>query len=148
MADRREIEKYQIKRLWTLANKAGIDKDNLYAFAGVERLHDLDFDEANRVLARLSILVSKPRSQVKNMITESQEKKIWALMYELKALDDTPNETPIAERLMGVIKKEIGISTFRENVFIWIDYDSANKLIEVLKKYVRNAKNKTRRKSE
>lgn len=146
------IEKWQIKRLWSISSKMGMSKDDLYEACNTDSLHKLSFDQANDVIHRLSpTTYSKPyvdykkqdEDTVDGMITYGQKKKIWALMYELKSLDKEKNEASLGKRLSGVIKREFGITSSEKNPFLWINYDCANNLIEILKKYIKNTKKRS-----
>ncbi len=68
-----------------------------------------------------------------------QQKKIWALMYELAKYDKKPGSVSLGDRLCAIIKKELGTDAIARTPFAWIDFDSGNKLIEVLKGYVKSA---------
>ncbi len=147
------IENWQIKRLWAIASKIGFDKDELYNACNTDSLHKLSFKEANEVINMLSPnpKYNKPyidykkqdEKVVAGMISLGQKKKIWALMYELRGYDETKSDVSLGTRLSGVIKRELGISSTAKNPFVWINWDDANKLIEVLKKYVKHAKKRS-----
>ena len=72
-----------------------------------------------------------------NRCSEGQRRKIWALMYQLQAA--SPSKAQIGDRLCAIIKKELGIDAVPKNPFAWIDYKGGNKLVEVLKGYVKTA---------
>lgn len=144
-----EIKKWQIKRLWGLASKNALSKEDLYAYCNTDSLHKLSYDEANRIIKSLSYKpYKKPykdykklnASSVPGMISKGQKKKVWALMYTLKSLDDVENDISLGKRLCAIIKKELGIDALQDNPFLWVEYDDANKLIEVIKKYVQHKK--------
>ncbi len=147
------IENWQIKRLWAIASKLGFDKDDLYNACNTDSLHKLSFREASDIIDRLSPKpkYNKPYTDYKKqdenvvagMISLGQKKKIWALMYELRGYDETKSSASLGSRLSGIIKRELGITSNEKNPFIWLDWDSANKLIEILKKYVKNAKKRS-----
>ena len=75
-------------------------------------------------------------------MTAGQQRKIWALMYELKKYDKEPNHVQLGERLCAVIKKELGTDALAKSPFAWISFSQGNTLIEVLKGYVENEKRK------
>lgn len=144
MTATKTIQPWQIKKMWAISKALGMDKEDLYALAGVESLHELDTRKANDVLARLnemqgSYTSDKKHPEIAGMATEGQQRKAWALMYQLKGLDKTPNTATLGERLCGIIKKEIRTTALPEKPFVWLDFDDANKLIEILKKYVNSA---------
>lgn len=140
------IENWQIKRLWAISAKLGFNKDALYDYCETDSLHKISYIKANEIIKALSpsstTYNTKPtesKKQLKDMITEGQKKKIWRLMYQLKDLDTTENTATLGKRLCGVIKRELSIQTTEKDPFIWIRYDGANKLIEILKNYVKSA---------
>ncbi len=141
----------QIKTLWAISKSLGMDKEDLYGFAAVDRLHDLDYKAANEVIRRLNALksptkTSKPKKHavVPGMVSAAQQKKIWALMYELTTLNDSHADKSVGERLCGVIRKELGIEAKPKNPFLWVDTVDGNKLVEALKRYVKYAKRERR----
>ncbi len=151
MAATKTIQPWQIKKMWAISKALGMDKEDLYALADVESLHELDTRKANDVIARLNEMQGsytptkkskKQHPEVAGMATEGQQRKAWALMYQLQSLDKTANTATLGERLCGVIKKELKTMATPEKPFVWLDFKSANKLIEILKKYVDNASKK------
>ena len=147
-AARKAIQNWQIKKMWAISKALGMEKEDLYAMAGADSLHELDSFRANDVIARLSQMQgsyippktrSKQHTEVAGMASAGQQRKVWALMYQLQKLDKTPNNVPLGDRLVGIIKKELHITASVANPFRWLDFKSTNKLIEVLKKYVANA---------
>lgn len=71
------------------------------------------------------------------MMTVSQQKKAWSLVYRLNELE--PKDIPVVERLIGAIEKILGITASRSDPFRWINFDDGTRLIEQLKRYVRSA---------
>ena len=69
--------------------------------------------------------------------SEGQRRKVWALMYRLQ--DASPSKAPLGDRLCAIIKKELGMDAFPKDPFAWIGYKDGNKLVEVLKGYVKTA---------
>lgn len=147
MTATKTIQPWQIKKMWAISKALGMDKEDLYALAGVESLHELNIKKANDVLSRLNEMQGsytpakskKQHSEVAGMATEGQQRKVWALMYQLKELDKTPNAATLGERLCGVITKELKTSATPSKPFAWLDFKACNKLIEILKKYVNSA---------
>lgn len=76
-------------------------------------------------------------------ITADQQRKVWALMYQLRDLDAEPNGKPLGERLCSIIKKELGVEARPQNPFVWVDFKAGAKLLEVLKGYIGTAEKKT-----
>lgn len=54
--------------------------------------------------------------------------------------DKEPSTASLGERLCGIIRKELKVDSTPQQPFIWLDFRACNKLIEVLKGYVNNAK--------
>lgn len=149
------IEPWQITKIWTISKALGMDKDDTHAMAGTDSLKELTAADANEVLARLQQMQGKylppvkaastslkQRTAVAGMATVGQQGKVWALMYELASLDTEPSSAALGDRLCGIIKKELDTTATPAKPFAWLDFKSCNKLIEVLKKYIANAKKK------
>ena len=153
----KNIHPWQVKKIYAIANAMGLVNprdapDELHllvqAITGRESVKTLGYSEANKVIAELERLQGdpppkpKPHTEIPGGPTDGQQRKVWALMYQLERLDREPVETPLGERLCGVIKKELKVDASPEKPFAWLSQKSANKLIEVLKAYVRNAEKK------
>ena len=78
-------------------------------------------------------------------MTAGQQKKVWALMYQLQGCDLQDSPSSLGERLCGIIKKELNIDCTPKNPLKWIKYQQGNKLIELLKNYVKSAERKAKR---
>nr|DAZ59380.1 MAG TPA: Protein of unknown function (DUF1018) [Caudoviricetes sp.] len=83
---------------------------------------------------------SQRKKDVPGMMTVSQQKKAWSLVYRLDELE--PKEVPVIERLLGAIEKILGITASKSDPFRWINFDDGTRLIEQLKRYVRSAERK------
>lgn len=158
----RTVEQFQIRKIYTIANALGIsdfraDEDELHVLVsgltGKVSIKELTYKEANNVIKRLEELQGKsasqrPKTSTKEHksrpggVTSGQQKKIWALMYELKKYDRTPNDVQLGDRLCAVIKKEFHADAIAKNPFAWISFEQGNDLIETLKRYVANEKRK------
>lgn len=158
----RTIEQFQIRKIYAIGNalgiKTGTNEDELHALVGgvtgKDSIKALTYKEACTVIARLEELQGRAVSpEPKNRkpkehesrpggVTSGQQKKIWALMYELKKYDKVPNGVQLGDRLCAVIKKEIGIDAAAKDPFVWMDFSQGNKLIEILKKYISSAEKK------
>lgn len=145
------IQPWQIKKMWAISKALGMEKDDLYALIGADSLHELDMKKANEAISRLNQMQGsytptktnkKAHTEVSGMATEGQQRKVWALMYQLQEFDSPPSSATLGERLCGIIKKELKISATLEKPFIWLDFKSTNKLIEILKKYISSASKK------
>lgn len=156
--------KQQIGKIYAIGNALGIvvrgtHDDDLHALVetltGKASVAKLAEPEAAAVIAELErrqgshhptpTAQSQPRerySQVPGGITKDQQRKVWALMYQLRDLDATPSTATLGERLCGIIRKDLQQDTTPENPFSWITFQAGRKLIEALKKYVANARRK------
>ena len=63
-------------------------------------------------------------------------------MYELQSLDREPNTAPVGERLAGIIERQFQVRSTPQRIFNRLSRDDGNKLIEILKNYVRTAERK------
>lgn len=156
----RAIEQFQIRKIYAIGNALGIkssgaEEDELHTLVGgvtgKDSIKSLTYKEACAVIARLEELQGKaaspkPRSRKTKEhesrpggVTSGQQKKIWALMYELKKNDEVPNDVQLGDRLCAVIKKELHADAIAKNPFAWLTFEQGNKLIEILKKYVVSA---------
>lgn len=153
------INAQQIKKIYAIGNSLGIvergnDEDDLHAMVsamtGKDSIKTLTYREAEDIIARLQHQQGGAAPRKSNRqhperaggVTSGQQKKAWALMYQLQSYDQAPNATPLGERLCAIIKKELGIDARTQNPFIWMDFKAGNKLLEVLKGYVSTAKKK------
>lgn len=156
----RMIEQFQIRKIYTIGSALGIkgsgNEDELHALVGgmtgKDSIKSLTYKEASAVIERLEGLqgraassksrISKPKEHESRSggVTSGQQKKIWALMYELKKYDEVPNDVQLGDRLCAVIKKEFGVDAIAKNPFVWISFEQGNNLIEILKRYVKSAR--------
>ena len=58
------------------------------------------------------------------------------------ALDKSPNEVLLGDRLCAVIKKELHVDAIAKNPFAWLTFSQGNTLIEVLKGYLKSLERK------
>ncbi len=158
----RGIEQAQIRKIYAIGSALGIVEpgsscDGLHALvgsvAGKDSVRALSHREAGEVIARLEALQGRPSPRPKTPekracqsrpggVTPGQQKKVWALMYELKAHDGTPNSVSLGDRLCAVIKKELKLDAAARDPFAWLSYQQGNRLIEMLKRYAASAKKK------
>lgn len=151
----RTIEQFQIRKIYAIGNALGIkasgSEDELHALVGgvigKDSIKSLTYREACAVIARLEELQSKSASPKPKEhksrpggVTAGQQKKIWALMYELKKYDEVPNDVQLGDRLCKVIKKEFGADAIAKDPFVWLTFEQGNNLIEILKGYVASAR--------
>lgn len=159
----RKIEQFQIRKIYAIGHALGIvasgtGEDELHimvaGITGKSSIKDLTYKEACSVINRLEELQGTPASpkpsrkggrehpERQGGVTSGQQKKIWALMYDLKKYDIVANDVALGDRLCKILKKEMNIDALAKNPFIWMDFAQGNKLIEILKKYVASARKK------
>lgn len=157
----KNIETFQIRKIYAIANALGITQtdgeDELHTLVttltGKESIRELTYREGAVVITRLEELQGcfpkskRPKSKKEHPkrpggVTAAQQKKIWALMYELKKYDTSPCTVPLGDRLCAVIKKELGMDAVVKSPFAWVTFAQGNKLIEMLKRYTDSAKRK------
>lgn len=156
------IDNQQIRKIYAIGNALGIvergnEDDNLHslvaALTGKTSVKSLTYSEAQAVIADLQRRQgrSTPPRQRKAAAheerpggaTEGQQRKVWALMYQLEKKDTVPSTASLGERLCGIIRKELKVDAQPSRPFAWLDFRTCNRLIEVLKKYVANVKGST-----
>lgn len=153
------ITKQQIKSIYALG--AGLHivgrghDDELHALVdgltGKESVASLDRDEAQRVIAELMRRMrgtppvppvrKKPRryEEAPGGITTDQQRKVWALMYELKKFDRSPVDVSLGDRLCGIIRRQFGMDCSPKKPMQFLDQAAGGELIEFLKNYCYNA---------
>lgn len=151
----------QIRKIYAIGNALGIVErgnadDSLHdlvsSITGKDSVKALTYGEAQAVIRDLEKRQGsapppprrrpKAHSEVPGGATAAQQRKVWALMYELQKRDTAPSAASLGERLCGIIKKELKVDAVPTQPFAWLTFQTCNKLIEVLKKYVANAKKK------
>ena len=138
------------KQLYTLASELRlVDKFQeedafhilVYAITKKRHINELTEKESDEVLKNLLKRKKNDKKSVAGMMTVSQQKLAWRLVYRLAELD--PNENAaVSERLVGAIKKVLGITPSRRDPFRWVNFNDGARLIEYLKRYVKSAENK------
>lgn len=145
--------KKQIQAIYVIGAKCGLvergnKQDNLhnliYQLTEKESVSELTEEQAAAVIRRLKTeeaSVIAADEQVKAFISEAQIKKIFGLMYELADL--SPSEAKVKDRLCGIIQKELGLKVNpRTDIFKGFSERQGAKLIDAVKRYVRQAKRK------
>lgn len=145
--------KKQIQAIYVIGAKCGLvergnKQDNLhnliYQLTEKESVSELTEEQAAAVISRLKseeAAVIAADEQIKAVISEAQIKKIFGLMYELAAL--SPSQAKIKDRLCGIIQKELGLKVNpRSDIFRGFSERQGARLIDALKRYVRQAKRK------
>ncbi|MEY8355240.1 regulatory protein GemA [Lachnospiraceae bacterium 54-53] len=146
----------QIRKIYAIGQTLGIvrpdHEDDLHALidamTGKGSVKELSFKEGNAVILELQLRQGTPppsrkvkkHQAVAGGMTEGMQKKVWALMYDLQKY--SPSSASLGDRLCGIIKKDLKIDSTPKNPFVWLDYRAGNKLVEILKRYVSNARKK------
>ena len=117
------INKEQIKAIWALSHVVGMDRDEVYAMARVEHLHDMTMAGAIQMIDLLKHRAGQDKNEDKPVPqgkpTTKEMSMINALVHKLGWSD---------ERLKAFIEKRFGISHPR-----FLDDKTARKVIEALK---------------
>lgn len=149
------INTYQIRKIYAIAGALGMkgsDKDDalhdlVLGMTGKTSVRELSYADACRVIGELEARQGTPpprkggrplRKTAPGRVSEGQQRKIWALMYQLA--EASPSTAQLGDRLCAIIKKTLGVEAFPAAPFAWVDYKGANKVIEALKGYVANAR--------
>lgn len=145
------LSKQEIKRLYGLASQAGIVDSQLghdddlhlivYSVSGKESVKELTKKEYREVIRRIDSLLTDDAEG--GMITYNQQRYAWGLMSELMKL--SPSNATKKQRMAGVVSKALGITSSPKNPLLWVDKKNGQKLIEVLKGYVKTEKRKAER---
>ena len=152
------IDDYQRRKIYAIAGVLGMKGKDQYDplhdlvadLTGKQHISELTKAEAYDVIAELEkkqgdnpLPRKRGRPRHKNTpgrISEGQQRKIWALMYQLA--EASPSKAQVVDRLCAIIKKTLGVEAFPAAPFAWITYKGANTLIEALKGYVMTAQKK------
>lgn len=156
-----KISTQQIRKIFAIGRAMGIVEsgsqndalhDFVFSITQKDSLKALTYAEAQAVIRDLEKRQGsapppprrrpKAHSEVPGGATAAQQRKVWALMYELQKRDTASSAASLRERLCGIIKKELRVDAVPTQPFAWLTFRACNKLIEVLKKYVANAKKK------
>lgn len=158
----RKIDACQMKKIYAIGNALGIKgfghDDELHTLVagvtGKDSIKNLTYQEAGAVMKRLEELqgaAAPPKAEKRRPkeyasrpggVTSGQQRKIWALMYELKKYDAVPNDVSLGDRLCKILKKEMHVDAVARTPFVWLTYTQGNHLIEILKGYVTSAQRK------
>lgn len=157
----------EIRKVYALGARLGLVESNnkndaLHALVegitGKGSVSKLNADEYKDVMTelytrlRLSQLEPPPERRSKKRyesnpgkITEGQQRKVWALMYQLAGCDTEPSTASLGERLSGIIKRQFGVDATERQPMCWLSYKQGNQLIEIIKNYVKSAERKAMR---
>lgn len=148
------ITKQHIHTLYAIASRIGLvesgnKNDNfhnlVYRLTKKQSVKDLTEKEFYLVKGNLlKIGDGVPRQNISstntmsNGMTEEQIKKSWAILYEI--IQYSPSSATAGERMVGAIKKILGVDAQVSQPFAWLDADHGIRLIEQLKKYEKSVK--------
>ena len=148
------IDDRQRRRIFGAARGLGMTNDDLHALAadltGKESLMELTTREADALIRELqrrqpssppAPKARKPRQHPEHPggPTSEQQRKVWAMMYDLQAMDTEPSSLSLGERLSDIIRKELHVSATARDPFAWLTCDQCSRLIDILDKgYVPN----------
>ncbi len=149
--------KQQTKRLYAIAAKLGLVEGGedafhqiVYRVTGKEHVSELDEAEGKAVerellrMKRQAPFKPKSREEVPGMMTNAQQRYAWRMVYRLIELDGDAAGAAPGERLAGVVQKTLGITACPREPLKWVNREDGSKLIEALKRIVRNAEQKAR----
>lgn len=142
----------QVRRIYAIGNELGIvgrgHDDLLHSMIcgmfGKESVKELTEEEAKKLIWELgkrkkSCRISKParRTSKPAAVSDGQQRKIWALMYQLAKV--SPSKANLGDRLCGIIKRELHMDAWPDNPFRWMKYQDGSHLVEILKGYIKSA---------
>lgn len=160
------ITKEEIRRIYALGAGAGLVESGnpddmlhvtLRAVCGKDKVSDLTHDEAQQLQRHLISKLQdgkkasaprKPAPRGKHEerpggVTADQQKKVWAIMYQLRDMDgDAYSTATLGERLCGIIRKTLHRDCTPERPFAFLTLADGWRLIETLKGMVQNVKPK------
>ena len=149
----KRISKEEIKKLYGIAASAGlVDSSNhnedgfhqiVYQVSGKSSVRELTQEEYRKVKSRLKEYISLTDENTDGMITIRQKRKIYAQMIELSEL--SPSEKSRDERLCGIVRKTLKISSFPSEPLKWVKKKEATKLIQIIGFYIETERNKRER---
>ena len=148
------IDDRQRRRIFGAARGIGMDTDDLHALpadlTGKESLKARTAREAEALIRELQrrqpsapptpkARAPKQHPEHPGGPTSEQQSKVWAMMYDLQAMDTEPSGQSLGERLSGIIRKELHVSAAARDPFAWLTCEQCSRLIDILDKgYVPN----------
>ena len=143
------ITKEQISKLYALAARAGLleagsKEDNFHQIVSGLTCKDSvkKLTEAEYKKVRGRLLQELENKNTSGRMSSGQIKKAWSLMYQIMEHSPSEEGKTAGERMCGAVKKILNIDADVKNPFAWISAEQGNKLIEMLKRYLRTAKKK------
>ena len=150
------MAKGQTQTLYSLAAVLGLvesgNKEDpfhmiVYRISGKTSVRELTAPEAAAVEAELRRQLREQRPKKKaaspeypGKMTAGQKAYAWRLLYDLAKL--SPSAVPVGERMAGIVRKVLQEDPCPGHPLNWIKREDGAKLIEALKRYLRNAKRK------
>lgn len=159
----------QRKAIFGMCKNIGMTEDDrralIHGLTGKDSTKELTGAETEAVIRELRLRDNKAsvplekrkpnvyRERVPGMMTPEQQSLAWRLMYRLRELDEKPylhedgKPYTVGERMAGAILKATGNNMARpgKDIFKCVHDDEGEKLIEMLKRYVRSAERKKKR---
>lgn len=148
------ITKQHIHTLYAIASRVGLvesgnKNDDFHALVyrltkkqSVKDLTEKEFYVVKGNLLKTGNDVSRKKVKdaeiISNGMTEEQIKKSWAILYEI--IQYSPSSATAGERMVGAIKKILGVDAQVSQPFAWLDATHGIRLIEQLKKYENSVK--------
>lgn len=147
----------QIRSIYALAAKLGMldhgsQEDALHmlvaSLTGKTSVKALTPAEALEVLQELRrrgapapSTRKRPRkyTELPGGVTAAQQKKVWALMYQIQKFDLEPGGADLRDRLCAIITKQFRVTAFPTQPFRFLSADQGWRLIEGLKKMAEKA---------
>lgn len=145
------ITKERISKLYGFAARLGLvesgNKEDdfhqlVYAItkkSSIRKLTEIDYKNVrNRLLNDLNA----KKEDTADRMSQAQIKKAWSLMYQIIEYSPSTENQTAGQRMCGAIKKILEIDADVKNPFAWISTEQGNKLIEMLKRYLKTEKAK------
>ncbi|MCM1506379.1 MAG: regulatory protein GemA [Ruminococcus flavefaciens] len=147
------------KQLYAIAAKNGLvehgNKEDpfhqiVYSMTGKISVKDLTDREMrlveSEIFRRTSNDISgdkiKSQEAVPDMMSPAQQSLAWRLMYKIRQYDVKVSNQTVGARLAGVVRKTLKVSASDAEPLKWVNAKNGNKLIEILKRYVKSAEKK------
>ena len=153
----------QRKAIFGMCKSLGMNDDDrralIYSVTGKESTKELTDSQTEAVIGELrkrcgGLSVAPPEKRnpkvykpaVAGMMTTEQQSLAWRL-DEKPLLHEDGKPFTVGERMAGAIHKICGITAKPgKDIFRWVSFDEGTKLIEGLKRYVRSAERRAKKK--
>lgn len=157
------MKKGQTQTLYSLAAVLGLVESGskedpfhmlVYRIAGKTSVRALTKAEAYTVERELRqrLQLEQPKKQktassdYPDKMTARQKSYAWKLLYQLA--DISPSDATIGDRMAGIIRKVLQEDPCPGHPLNWVSFENGSKLIEALKRYLKNAKRKAAKQNE